>query len=213
MLRDLNDKPFPSRFRADGDDLLDTKTGTRHLIGQGFGVCDRVADRLNYGTGGVGEIRELADQILKPLVSRNIVLPCGQIFGRLEGSRVVELKGDPETLPDGWEEWSKPLVEAPTKVFKWDWLFHETNVTDSWTRASDTSPTHVCLSELGARTAAADNLKDYFCTGTGPCSINFNLCWETNKMGWQRLEARVWRGEGNLVGKATLLVYEVDLKP
>lgn len=46
--------------------LFDKETGTYSLIQQGFGVCDRVADALNFGTGpAVGEIADLADSIQK----------------------------------------------------------------------------------------------------------------------------------------------------
>lgn len=43
--------------------LYDNHTGQYSLIRQGFGVCDRTADALNFGLISTDEIGELSDSI------------------------------------------------------------------------------------------------------------------------------------------------------
>lgn len=56
----------PARRNPNEDySLLDTKTGKWYFEEQGFGVCDRAADDLNFNTGWLDEIGEQTDKIRK----------------------------------------------------------------------------------------------------------------------------------------------------
>jgi hypothetical protein len=59
------DQPRSRYFaiNTDASGLVDRKTGCVRMVGQGFGVCDRVADALNAGGPAMGEIGELVDSI------------------------------------------------------------------------------------------------------------------------------------------------------
>lgn len=66
------DRFKPVKVRQDDPNseyaLLDKLTGSFYLIGQGFGVIDRVADALNFGNKGqVGEIIELANSLRRQM--------------------------------------------------------------------------------------------------------------------------------------------------
>lgn len=50
-------------IKTDASGLVDRKTGQVCMVGQGFGVCDRVADALNMGGPATGEIGELVESI------------------------------------------------------------------------------------------------------------------------------------------------------